>query len=306
MTRVLTAHAKIGSRLVINFKFIAMALIASLWVATASAQSVIVISDIDDTLQDTRLRPPDASWTARITQSWHLLTQAFKAHDAFVGLTSVYMSLAANGAQIHYVSGAPKFIERLPKKFLEVSGFPVGQLWVRPNMKVTTEEFKFNSISEILLKNPDAQVILVGDNGERDVTVYNRLKSDSRFKNQIKLVFIHNLYPDNVGESLAPGQKPYLTAADLAAQLLVNGFLSEGQTFETLRLVSSGLQSNFRAIRGRALPPFVRPRSSDLAFFESVAVQIKSNGIRNLFRSVLDQIANRNSIRASWCSGLLR
>jgi phosphatidate phosphatase APP1 len=191
--------------------------------ALASLNNTIVISDVDDTIQHTQVRPTDDTYLAKATHVFKLARNVLKNHDAFIGMPQLYMMLAEQGAQFHYVSGATKTILRLPEKFLQTAGFPVGELSVREDTKDATALFKFDRISAILDANPNKKVILIGDNGEKDVTVFNRLQSVWRFRGRIERVYIHDLYPEPIGERVSHRQIPYLTAADLAMQFQEDG-----------------------------------------------------------------------------------
>ncbi len=264
----------------------------SLSVVTSAAapSKMILISDIDDTIKDTQVKPVDLSIAAAASQYWHLMTSILSANNSFIGIPAVYTALAANGFDIHYVTGGIEFFGDLPESFLQSSGFPQGHLWLRPDLSVPTENFKILQIKKIMLSNPTAQFILVGDNGEKDVSVYKKLYADPRFKTQIRQVFIHDLYPKKIGESLSSEQRPFVTAADLSVQLLEIEALTEGQTYQVLQTVDQGLNSQFQDIQRRTFPSTGSLDYNDLRKLQHSEGQIQNPTLRSLFRKIIKQL----------------
>jgi phosphatidate phosphatase APP1 len=256
-------------------------------------EQTILISDIDDTIQDTQIKPGGPNFSSHVAHYWHLLVGTLKSHDAYVGISSLYTALAANGIDVRYVSGAPRSISFLPEKFLQTSGFPVGELSVRPNLEVSTEEFKVSKIQEIMEENPQAKFLLIGDNGERDVSVYQRLKQDPRFADRIVSVYIHDLYPNGIGMELSHEQKPYITSADLAVHLFQTGYLSEGQTLQVLKSVEEGLNSKFAHVKRRALPGYIKIKAKDLLTLSELSTELNSPDIKNHYDNLVNQLWNR-------------
>ena len=258
--------------------------------AAANPIKTILISDIDDTIKDTQVRPADTSMAAKTSQSWHLMNSFFNANDSFIGISSAYMALAANGLEVHYVSGSLEIFGTLAERFLQSSGFPEGHLWLRPDLETSIEDFKIAQIQKIMLSQPQAEFIMIGDNGQRDVTVYRKLKADPRFKNRIREVYIHHLYSKSIGETLAPEQKTFISAADLSLQLFQSGRLTEGQTFQILKIVDQGIGSQFQGIQQRTFPAYETIDMKDLAWLHNYEEQIQSPTLRSLFHKILSQL----------------
>ena len=212
----------------------------SLFARSDVAPRTIVVTDIDDTIRHTHVRPEDERISSRAKQIWKLASGLFKSNNAFIGMPSLYNALAAGGAEIHYVSGAPQILSFIPEKFLEGAGFPQGELWLRPTVRVSTQDYKLSRIAEIIESDPQARIVLIGDNGEADAETYRKLQADPRFASRIQGVFIHKLYGEQTGQTgqpLAFGQKGFLTSADLAVELNRVGVLSNEAALETVNLV---------------------------------------------------------------------
>lgn len=262
--------------------------------ARADLRNTIIISDIDDTIQHTQVRPANDSRRAKLAHVFYLAKNVLKNHDAFVGMSQLYMMLAAQGAEFHYVSGAPKSIRRLPEKFLATNGFPIGELSVRESTKDPTATFKFNRITEIMDANPGKNFILIGDNGEKDVTVYKRASNAWRHRGRVKRMYIHDLYPTPIGENLQGGQKPFLTAADLALRFHADGMLTQHQVYEIARLVSQGLHSPYSGIRQRAFPEFATVKGS-FNQIDDLATSVKDRSLRAVMMGITEKIFERHS-----------
>jgi hypothetical protein len=83
--------------------------------------------------------------------------------------------------------------------------------------------------------------ILIGDNGERDVDTYSRVRRDPEIGSRVKQVFIHRLY--NGDPSLKPeaDQLPFVTAAELAAMLYGFDLINEDDLATVVKIVDEGM-----------------------------------------------------------------
>ncbi len=265
----------------------------------SSLKNTIIISDIDDTIQHTQVRPESDSYLAKTKHIFKLARNVLKNHDAFIGMSQLYMMLAARGAEFHYVSGAPKSITRLPEKFLQTAGFPVGELSVRLSTEVTTAAFKFDRIAEIIEANPGKKIILIGDNGEKDVTVYKRISTLWRLKGRVERVYIHDLYPESVGEKLYYNQIPYLTAADLALQFHEDKLITTEQTREIAELVKQGMNSKYGNIRERAFPTYATLDPKNLRMIGEEVEMLKDPVVKSTMSDILMGLSQRLRARAA-------
>lgn len=135
----------------------------------------LIISDIDDTIKNTWVRNKS-----------HAALYVLREYNSFEGMRELYDYLLKNiqDSSIHYVSNAPVFIiaaEHL--EFLRLSKFPSGIAYFRQS----TEDlnFKVNTITALIKKEKPDQLILVGDDGEKDTTVYHTIHE--RYSSQIKV-----------------------------------------------------------------------------------------------------------------------
>ncbi|MEQ1876928.1 MAG: App1 family protein [Bdellovibrionia bacterium] len=258
-----------------------------------SGAQVIVISDIDDTIQLTQIKPSAPTVTARAVRYWNLLINVFRSHDSFTGMSATYTFAASESVRFHYVSGAPQRLERLPSKFLQTSGFPVGKLWTRPSTAVPTKDFKIRKIREIMNADPLVEVILVGDNGEYDTEVYEEISNDPVLGRRVKATLIHDLYPESVGKPLRPGQKSYFTAADFAVSLHQVGVLQESQLAAVFGLIEQGLNSRFGVIRDRTFPSFARLERKHVDLLAKMSASLENPILNAAFSRIIQILGKR-------------
>jgi hypothetical protein len=192
------------------------------------------VSDIDDTIKWSHILGPE------------ILVDGLDYRLAFKGMPELYTSLANAGAAIAYVTGAPDIliaklqINSIPQKIVSTNHFPDGEIFLH-QLGESTEDFKVATITRIMKDNPAAEFILVGDNGEKDVETYTRVRQDPEIGSRVQRVFIHKIY--NGGSSLEPmaDQYPFVTAADLAAMLYGSNFINAEDLTSVVQIVERGM-----------------------------------------------------------------
>lgn len=253
--------------------------------AADGAPKFVIVSDIDDTIQKSQIH-------------WKLNPIAFAKnlfsfHDAFVGMPALYNTLAANGIDFHYVTAAPKFLSFLPRKFLETSGFPVGPLWTRDSVRDPMADYKEMKVIELMKANPDALFILVGDNGEKDVHAYKRVQDHPEFGKRVALTFIHKLYDDKTGSPLEPGQKPYISTAEITLDLREAQLLNDRSTEAILKQVERGLQSSSAKIENLTIPEYANYDQNSIKALATRALNEPNPEIRRLIFSITTSMNER-------------
>jgi phosphatidate phosphatase APP1 len=164
-------------------------------------EGVIVVSDIDDTIKDTKV-------TVHHEAIANTLVRPFRPVD---GMPDVYRAWKeASGSRIHFhiVSAGPWHFHEPLRRFTEEAGFPAFT-WdmrsldladpkaliaetVKPNPD-RLKDFKLKKISDLMKRFPRRHVVLVGDSGEKDPETYAAILSDSEFADRVDAVFIHNV-----------------------------------------------------------------------------------------------------------------
>jgi hypothetical protein len=254
-----------------------------------STLTVVLISDIDDTIAISHIVNNSQKISDRIKYRLQWLGHAFDKFDHLAGMDTLYQFLHHKGVDIRYVSGMPKFVNRVTgggaSKFLEACGFPVGEhsLTLRKGFRESTLAFKVRTIKDIIntefvgkVEPSEILFLLVGDNGEKDIEVYAAIVKE--FPEYAFVTYIHKLYEKGDALALLPGQNLYVTPAELAVQLYhLNHGLVQAEDIATIFAeVLEGLEINPKAngvfghIKERlgrylSIPPWAVITPADLA-----------------------------------------
>lgn len=205
-----------------NFKSLQKFLVLFLFLITPLAYSqILLVSDIDDTLKN-----------SHVLDRSEMLANALRTDVAFKGLPLAYKAISLSHPETHfaYVSNALELISKdSHQKFLKENQFPKGTTHFRESL--FDQNHKFNTISALIQKENPQYIILVGDNGERDVEIYDAIKKAFPAKNI--LTIIHVAYNSKAqdrekkGKELATGQLPFVGVIDLLSLLIKNNLISE-------------------------------------------------------------------------------
>jgi len=159
-----------------------------------NGSGISVVSDIDDTVRDTRIYYENQLRTFR------------RALGRFVpvdGMADLYTYWLRNArVRFHYVSGGPDWWEKVNEAGLDQSGFPKGSIQLR---KVSLSHFntvaawfsgnpcryKIEEITKIITDFRERQFCLIGDAGEGDKRALLHLAA--MYPDQVKWVFIRRL-----------------------------------------------------------------------------------------------------------------
>lgn len=178
----------------------------------------LIVSDIDDTVK-----------ISHVLDFADKIESGFNVTDAFHGTAELLTVLKReNKASLHFVSNAPQtLMEPTHETFLYLNGFPSGPLWLRDLLD--GEDHKFQTISHLIRTRHPTDVLLLGDNGEQDTLVYDRIQK--AFPRIRFTTLIHQVYsirsPDEPGMPLAQDQTGWITTGDAAVLLYGKGWLSE-------------------------------------------------------------------------------
>lgn len=193
----------------------------------------LVISDIDDTIK-----------VSHILSTSGKLSRAADVTTPFTGMAQLFrliLNQDFSQAKIVYLSNAPKEVAGIPalelshRTFLSFNKFPVGEIDLRAD--IFDKNHKVTEIRRLInLERPDL-LILVGDNGERDASIYHQIFLE--YAHQIKITtFIHQLYalkapfykPDflaEIGVDIYPEQIGFVTPIEIAVELNQKNLLDQ-------------------------------------------------------------------------------
>jgi phosphatidate phosphatase APP1 len=134
-----------------------------------------IVSDIDDTVVDTRLpRPLIAFWNTFVLHP--------RARHAVPGMADLYARLGARypDAPFVYLSTGAWSTAATLRRFLDVHGFPPGPLLLTDWGPTNTGWFRSGAahkraqLERLFAELPQIRWLLVGDDGQHDPAIYER------------------------------------------------------------------------------------------------------------------------------------
>ena len=182
------------------------------------SQSVLIVSDMDDTIKVSHVLDPDSA-----------IGNTIAVKNAFMGMPELYQRLAKieSATPIHYLSNAPrKIMIKSHRKFIRINKFPKGELVLNP--ETIDSEHKIKSLRKMIEKFQPDEMILIGDNGEHDSEVYAQIRKE--YPHIGGLTYIHLAYSKfgyegSFGKPLLDNQIGWATSLDLALDLMFKGII---------------------------------------------------------------------------------
>jgi phosphatidate phosphatase APP1 len=143
--------------------------IFSILLAQNTEAKTLIISDIDDTVKMTDV----LGKTSKVVFNGVFRTKAFS------GMSELYQQLVKENDVIYYVSGSPKIIRIRVDEFLEENNFPQKKnLILKDKTSDDTVKFKLSAIKKILEQVKPDKLIMIGDDGEHDPEIYNKIAEE--------------------------------------------------------------------------------------------------------------------------------
>jgi phosphatidate phosphatase APP1 len=165
----------------------------------ARTAAFAVISDVDDTIIETRATQP-----LRLLRN--VLFENARTRPPFPGVADFYTGLerglpGRGPNPLFYLSSSPWNLHDVLVEFLEHNGIPVGPLllkdWGLPERGTARpdhREHKLARIEHLLAAYPDLPFILIGDNGQADPVIYE--EAAGHFPGRILAVYIREVGGD--------------------------------------------------------------------------------------------------------------
>lgn len=209
--------------------------------AAQKAQKTIVIYDIDDTIK-----------TTHIGNFSDKTKYAFFTDNLFAGsniLLNYMVKEFGGNDKLSYVTNAPEWLmKKYHTEFIKGNNFPNSSIYFKVG-----QNHKVNTITKLIIAANPSRVVLVGDNGEKDIEYYHQITQKFAQSGIQFLQFIHTvyktdgnkflaLYPDQVAfatpleilfeiyfaRAVDNNTEFYKTAHDIAAELLAHVSSSDG------------------------------------------------------------------------------
>ena len=154
-----------------------------------------IISDIDDTVIETGATDFLRNWR-------RVLVERPQERLAVPGASTLYKMIArdhvAPARPFFYVSSSPWNLYGFITEFMELNAIPHGPMFLKDygvdEAKLVHsghDEHKLEAIETVLSFYPGMRFLLIGDNGQRDVTIYAKVVED--FGARVAAVFIRDV-----------------------------------------------------------------------------------------------------------------
>ena len=158
-------------------------------VELVQSNGLTIVSDIDDTIK-----------VSTVSDRRELLMNTFVRDFRSVdGMASIYRQWQAAGAMFHYVSSSPWQLFDSLEQMLGDCDFPQGTMHLR-NFRLRDQflkkvmirrKGKASAIKRLVQNLPSHNFILIGDSGEKDPEIYQKIAR--RYPEQIQGIFIRDL-----------------------------------------------------------------------------------------------------------------
>jgi len=184
---------------------------------------VVVISDIDDTVLDTKV-------TSKIKMLKGVLMKSARDLNTFKGAPPLFRVWAKRRYPVVFVSGSPVNLYSRLQHFLTLTRFPAAPLLLKElgKDKLTEQKgYKLRQIKKALDLLPGYKMILVGDSGEADPEVYAEVAR--RYPKRVKVVAIHRVTKESASAARFKGQVLFSKYRKLAKLLSKKGLLTKGE-----------------------------------------------------------------------------
>lgn len=174
----------------------------------------IIISDIDDTVKDSKI--------LETTGFRQIVSGIFKGnyytYDAISGMAELYQKLAREGCLIIYLTSTPYQLAPFLLRFLRSRGFPEGPVYPRW-LGYGRFGHKWRTSQRILNGLTDQKVILIGDSGEQDFQIYRRLYDAKDYKRFIEKICIRHVPGSPMAQTRSDAEFIYREIPELEEEL---------------------------------------------------------------------------------------
>ncbi len=243
-----------------------------------SFAKLVVVSDIDDTVKVSHVR-----------DKLDAVQNAFKTNNIFKGMSDLYHGVKAeNDATIYYLTNAPKILmERSHMNLLKNGKFPTGTLLARSGY--SSDEFKTVALEAIMEHEQPTQVILLGDNGEKDIYFYSEIAK--KYPSVEFTTFIRIAYDKDDRHSPLQGQYGFVTPFEILSVLSSEGYLSNdfSNDFYAAHAPKFLVESTGREEGRMFIPRWLRCKGHDA----SLTLDLLQNDLQNRILRKVNSICSK-------------
>lgn len=211
------------------FSFLTVLLVSSFGFA-----QTLLVSDVDDTIK-----------LANVQSYAGSARYAVDSKSRFMGMSELYQLLLLDNPdlQIVYLTKAPSWLmQKTHLSFLKNGKFPEGRYI--PRKDLTGSNHKIETLRALLPEIRPKKVILIGDNGEKDATIYRQIVSEFastgiEFHQFIRTITYTTFF--NPFSFIARTQVAFVTPIEVSLELEKNGFLKKASVQKLLDEVGPDL-----------------------------------------------------------------
>jgi len=194
--------------------------------------TVVVVSDIDDTLIDSGV-------TERAKLVYRLVFENASTLTPIPGTSRLYQSLHARNPScpIFYLSGSPVNLFQRLNEFLKHHKFPEGALLLKnlgrrkdDDSLMEQKEYKLKRLRELVGHLPEARFVLLGDSGEQDSEIYLTFKKENPEK--VLAIFVRRVPNTPKSQKIVDGVSRTEDAFETARQLARQGLISKSAALQ--------------------------------------------------------------------------
>ncbi len=158
-----------------------------------------IVSDLDDTLKITNVN----NWSQAVRN-------ALFSKKAFAGMPELIYQMQSYTVSFSIITASPKLLNSKIESFLSHHELETQYLFTRDIINESDKlDYKVKAIEKILSENP-GELILMGDDTQRDVDVFQLIKK--RYPKRIIAVYIHSI----MNKELPKGFHKFFTALEIA------------------------------------------------------------------------------------------
>ena len=162
------------------------------------ARGITLISDIDDTIKETRVGDLDEVLKQTFCRPFTAISQA----------AELYRRWHQAGASFHYISLSPWQLYPPLQDFLRRERFPLGPISMQPfrakdhtafDLFLKPFERKLAAVEQVVRRFPKRSFVLVGDSGQKDPEVYGAIAR--KYRSRIVAIYIRLVQDHESGDA---------------------------------------------------------------------------------------------------------
>ena len=146
---------------------------------------IIVVSDLDETIKHTTCEVPSTSQTLR---------RAIFSSKVYSAMPELHRKMTRYADRLFILTGSPGIAKPFIRRLIRKNNIPVD--WLYTNNVIpfrSTYRHKMRRMNILLRSYPDHKFILIGDNTNKDATIYQKIAK--KYPGRVLAIYIHRVKP---------------------------------------------------------------------------------------------------------------